>query len=401
MNIPLIDLKRQYASISETADKAVLDVLHSGQYILGDHVKKLEEEFKELSGAKYSVSCGNGTDAIVIALQALGVGPGDEVITTPYTFFATAEAISIVGAVPVFVDVEEDTYNIDPSKIEDAITEKTKVIEVVPIFGNPVKMDEIMKIAKKHDLKVVEDAAQAILAERNGKKSGEVADITTFSFFPTKNLGACGDAGMITTNDKELYTICRALRVHGSGEDGQRAFASLNNTGEEIIEEENSDNTIYNPLKYYNYLIGHNSRTDEIQAAIIREKMKKIDEWTNARIENANFYTEHLKETPLVTPTVTDNGKHVYHLYILQSEERDDLVKFLANKGIATGVYYPVPMHLQKVFTEGPFKLGYKTGDMPVAEYLSERTFAIPMFAELTDEEKEYIVESIKEFYHE
>jgi len=264
----------------------------------------------------------------------------------------------------------------------------------VHIFGQPCDMDPINEIAKKYNLKVIEDACQAIGSEYKGKMIGTLSDIACFSFFPTKNLGCAGDGGMIVTNDDELATICRALRTHGSGVNGQKAYNIINNIKEDNVEDNGADNTVYNPLKYYNYLIGQNSRLDEIQAAILRVKLRKLDDWNNARREIAQYYNEQLKDIELVTPFEADNVKHVYHLYILQSEKRTELVNHLKEKGIATGVYYPIPLHLQKAYKE----LGYKDGDLPNAEYLSQRTFAIPMFPELTDEEKEYIVEIIKKF---
>lgn len=394
MKIPLINLKKQYETIKSEVDKNVSEVLSSAQYIMGNNVKEFEKEFSEYLGAKHSISVGNGTDALVIALKALGIGEGDEVITTPFTFFASAESISFVGATPVFVDVELDTFNIDPEKIEEKITDKTKAIMPVHIFGQPCNMDPINEIAEKYNLKVIEDACQAIGSEYKGKMAGVLSDIACFSFFPTKNLGCAGDGGMIVTNDDDLATICRALRAHGSGADGNRAFNLMNNIDEDATEEEGADNTVYNPLKYYNYLIGQNSRLDEIQASILRVKLKELDKWNNARRENAKFYNKRLQDTNLVTPIEDDDMKHVYHLYILQSEKRTELVNYLKEKGIATGVYYPIPLHLQKAYKD----LGYKEGDLPNAEYLSHRTFAIPMFAELTDEEKDYIVKNIKKF---
>ena len=270
LQIPLMNLKKQYASIKEEADKKVLEVLSAAQYIMGENVKEFEKEISEYLGVKHSISVGNGTDALIIALKALGIEEGDEVITTPFTFFATAESISFVGATPVFVDVDINTYNIDPAKIEERITEKTKAIMPVHIFGQPCDMDSINEIAKKHNLKVIEDACQAIGSEYKGQKIGTLSDIACFSFFPTKNLGCAGDGGMIVTNDDELATICRALKTHGSGANGQKAYNIINNIEEETEEDKGTDNTVYNPLKYYNYLIGQNSRLDEIQAAILR-----------------------------------------------------------------------------------------------------------------------------------
>lgn len=389
-----MNLKKQYATIKEEADKKVLEVLSSAQYIMGENVKEFEKEISEYLGIKHSISVGNGTDALVIALKALGIEEGDEVITTPFTFFATAESISFVGATPVFVDVDINTYNIDPAKIEERITEKTKAIMPVHIFGQPCDMDSINEIAKKHNLKVIEDACQAIGSEYKGQKIGTLSDIACFSFFPTKNLGCAGDGGMIVTNDDELATICRALKTHGSGVNGQKAYNIINNIEEDTAEDNATDNTVYNPLKYYNYLIGQNSRLDEIQAAILRVKLRKLDDWNDSRREHARFYNEQLKDTELVTPFEAKNVKHIYHLYILQSENRTELINYLKEKGIATGIYYPIPLHLQKAYKF----LGYKEGDLPNAEYLSHRTFAIPMFAELTDEEKEYIVDTLKGF---
>jgi dTDP-4-amino-4,6-dideoxygalactose transaminase len=391
MNIPLVDLKAQYKLVEEKAGKAVMEVLSSANYIMGREVLEFEREFAEYIGVKHAISVGNGTDALVLALMAAGVGKGDEVITTPFTFFSTAESISSVGAIPVFVDVEKDTYNIDPSKIEEKITEKTKAIMPVHIFGQAAKMDEIMAIAKKHNLKVIEDAAQAVGSEYKGEKAGSIGDVGCFSFFPTKNLGCAGDGGIITTSDDNIATILRALRTHGSGENGQKAYNLLNNISEEIKTAEGHDDTVYNPLKYYNYLIGFNTRLDAIQAAILRVKLPKIDEWNEKRRKNAREYDEKLKDTALTLPVSIPESKSVYNMYVVQAENREEVINKLKDKGISTGVYYPVPIHLQKAYTE----LEYKEGDMPVAEYLSHRTFAIPIFPELSSEQKEYIIDNL------
>jgi dTDP-4-amino-4,6-dideoxygalactose transaminase len=393
MNIPLVDLKAQYKVVEEKIIKAVNDVLSSASYIMGKDVMEFEKEFAEYIGVKHAISVGNGTDALVLALMACGIGEGDEVITTPFTFFSTAESISAVGATPVFVDVESDTYNIDPLKIEEKITEKTKAIMPVHIFGQSAKMDEIMAIAKKYNLKVIEDAAQAVGAEYKEQKAGSIGDVGCFSFFPTKNLGCAGDGGIITTSDDNIATIVRALRTHGSGENGQRAYNLLNNINEEVNTSVGHDDTVYNPLKYYNYLIGFNTRLDTIQAAILRIKLSHIDKWNEQRRENAKMYDEKLKDTALTLPIIVAESKSVYNMYVVQSENREEIINILKEKGISTGVYYPVPMHLQKVYKG----LGYKEGDMPVAEYLSHRTFAIPIFPELSREQKEYIVDIVKE----
>ncbi|KPU27367.1 Pleiotropic regulatory protein [Caloranaerobacter sp. TR13] len=394
MQIPLIDLKKQYEIIKNDANQNVLEILSAANYIMGENVKQFEKEMCRYLGSKNAISVGNGTDALVIALKALGIGQGDEVITSPFTFFATAESISAVGATPVFVDVRLNTFNIDPSKIEEKITSKTKAIMPVHIFGQPADMDEIMAIAKKHNLYVIEDACQAIGAEYKGKKVGTIGDIACFSFFPTKNLGCAGDGGMIVTNNENFATICKALRTHGSGVDGKKAYNLLNNIDENMEEDNCIDNTIYNPFKYYNYIIGHNSRLDEIQAAILRVKLKELDKWNDLRREHVKFYNENLKDTKFITPFEERNVKHVYHMYILQSERRADVVSYLKEKGIATGIYYPVPLHLQKAYKG----LGYELGDMPNAEYLSERTFAIPVYPELSKEQREYIVNSLVDY---
>jgi len=393
MNIPLVDLKAQYKLVEEKAGKAVMEVLSSANYIMGKEVIEFEKEFAEYIDVKHAISVGNGTDALVLALMACGIGDGDEVITTPFTFFSTAESISLVGANPVFVDVEKETYNIDPLKIEEKITEKTKAIMVVHIFGQAAKMDEIMTIAKKHNLKVIEDAAQAVGAEYKGKKVGAIGDVGCFSFFPTKNLGCAGDGGIITTSDDNIATIARALRTHGSGENGQRAYNLLNKVNEEIKISEGHDDTVYNPLKYYNYLIGFNTRLDAVQAAILRVKLPNIENWNEKRRENAKLYDEKLKDTALTLPFSIPESKSVYNMYVVQSENREEIINKLKERGISTGVYYPVPIHLQKAYE----KLGHKEGDMVVAEYLSHRTFAIPVFPELSMEQKEYIVDMIKD----
>lgn len=393
MNIPLVDLKAQYKEIEKEVVEAVSRVLSSASYIMGNEVLEFEKEFAEYIGVKHAISVGNGTDALVIALIASGIGEGDEVITTPFTFFSTAESISFVGAIPVFVDVEKYTYNIDPSKIEEKITKKTKAIMPVHIFGQPTKMDEIRKIAKKHNLKIIEDAAQAVGAEYKGKKVGTIGDVGCFSFFPTKNLGCAGDGGIITTSDDDIATIARALRTHGSGENGQKAYNLLNEISENIKSSEEHDDTVYNPLKYYNYLIGFNSRLDTIQAAILRIKLHSIDNWNEARRKNAKTYDEKLKGTDLTLPVIISEGKSAYNMYVVQAENREEVINKLKEKGVNTGVYYPVPMHLQKVYKN----LEYKEGDLPVAEYLSHRTFAIPIFPELSLEQKDYIIDVLKD----
>ena len=379
MNIPLIDLKAQYESLADKLNEATLGILSSANYIMGKTVLDFEKEFANYIGVKHAISVGNGTDALVLALKSIGIGQGDEVITTPFTFFATDEAISAVGGTPVFVDVNKDTFNIDTTKIEEKITSKTKAIMPVHIFGQSADMDEINEIAKKHNLMVIEDACQAIGGKYKGRKIGTLGDVACFSFFPTKNLGCAGDGGMIVTDNDEIATIARALRTHGSGENGQKAYNLLNNIEEEVQKaDEGANDTVYNSLKYYNYLIGYNTRLDAIQAAILDVKIKEIDKWNAKRREIVKVYNEALQNNDLVTPVAKDYNEHVYHMYILQSENREEVLQKLKEAGIATGVYYPVPLHLQKVYKN----LGYKEGDMPVAEYLSHRTFAIPVYPE-------------------
>ncbi|MDD3429095.1 MAG: DegT/DnrJ/EryC1/StrS family aminotransferase, partial [Oscillospiraceae bacterium] len=264
MRVPLLDLQRQYANVKEDADAALLNAFNGANYIMGANVKAFEQEFANYIGTKHCITVGNGTDALVIILKAYGIGAGDEVITTPYTFFSTAEAISCVGATPVFVDVHRDTCNIDEALIEPAITPRTKAIMPVHIFGACAEMDSINAIAKKHNLVVIEDACQAAGGSYKGKMAGNLGDASCFSFFPTKNLGCGGDGGCICTNDDNIALICRALKAHGSGENGQKAYNLLNNITEEVTADTCTDNTVYNPLKYYNYLIGHNSRLDEV-----------------------------------------------------------------------------------------------------------------------------------------
>lgn len=391
MNIPLIDLKRQMKALEKELTPKVLEVLYDTSYIMGKNVLSFEKEFAAYIGAEHAVSVANGTEGLVLALKALGIGQGDEVITTPFTFFATAESIAQVGAVPVFVDVKIDSFNMDPAKIEEKITDRTKAILPVHIFGTCADMDSICAVAKKHGLFVIEDACQAAGASYKGKKAGSMGDIGVFSFFPTKNLGSAGDGGMLVTHDESLAVRMKAYRMHGSGENGQRAYNDMHGIQEEVKADTSKDNTVYNPLKYYNYLIGHNSRLDEIQAAILRVKLPRLDEWNDRRRTLAKRYNDALEDVLTVPRYKTDEGA-IYHLYIVQSEERDKMTKKLGEKGIATGVYYPVPLHLQKAFGD----LGYRKGDLPVGEYLSERTFALPMFPEMTEEEQDYIIESVR-----
>lgn len=392
MNIPLLNLKRQYTYLKDDIEKVILNILESGAYINGPYTKELESKLAKYLNVKHVIGVANGTDALVIALEALGIKEGDEVITTPFTFFATAEAISVVGAKPVFVDVSLDDFNIDVNKIEKAITERTKAIMPVHIFGTPADMDKINEIAKKHNLYVIEDACQAIGAKYRDKTVGGLGDVACFSFFPTKNLGTYGDGGLITTNSDEIASICRALKAHGSGVNGEIAFNLLNNIKEEVEEDKCTNDTVYNPKKYYNYLIGHNSRLDEIHAGILSVKLDYLDRWNNQRIENAKYFDENLKDTDLKLMKLDEKNKNIYHMYIVQSENREELTKKLDEAGIGYGVYYPIPLHLQKVYKD----LGYKVGDLPNVEYLSTRTLAIPVDPEMTEEERKYIVEILK-----
>jgi dTDP-4-amino-4,6-dideoxygalactose transaminase len=290
---------------------------------------------------------------------------GDEVITTPFTFFATSEVISLLKAKPVFVDIDSKTFNIDPDKIEDAITTKTKAVIPVHLFGQMAEMDDIEYLAEKYDLYIIEDACQAIGAEYKGRRAGSIGDTGCFSFFPTKNLGAFGDGGLITTNDEKLYEKIKLLRVHGSRK------------------------------KYYHELIGHNSRLDEIQAAILRVKLKYLDNWIERRIEIAKIYSEGLKDLDVTVPEVKPYLRHVYHQYVIRTKHRDELQEYLSNKGIGTAIYYPLPLHLQECYKD----LGYREGDLPEAEKASKEVIALPMWPELTNEEVNYIVESIREFF--
>ncbi|SHE96344.1 dTDP-4-amino-4,6-dideoxygalactose transaminase [Seinonella peptonophila] len=365
-SISLLDLKAQFETIREDIQAAAMRVLESGAYIMGSEVKALEEEVAAFCGVKHAIGVGNGTDALLLALKAQGIGAGDEVITTPFTFFATAEVIAELGATPVFVDIDPKTYNIDVKKIEAKITAKTKAIIPVHIFGQPADMDQIMEIAEKHHLFVLEDAAQAMGSTYQDKRIGNLGHAATFSFFPTKNLGGYGDGGMIVTNDDQLADTIRILRVHGSY-----------------------------PKKYYHNMLGYNSRLDALQAAMLRVKLPYLDQWNDARRQRAERYNQLLADTPLVTPFAAEQRKHIYHLYIVQAEERDELMAYLKEQGVSTGIYYPLPLHLQEVFKH----LEYAEGSMPHAERAALRTFAIPLYPELSFDVMEQVANAIKTFY--
>jgi len=351
-NVPFLDLKAQYQSIKEEVNDAILSVVESCAYAKGPAVRQFQKNFAQYCETKYAVGVANGTDAIYLALRAVGVGPGDEVITTPDTFIATTEAITQAGAKIVFVDIDPKTYNIDVSKIEEKITPKTKAIIPVHLFGQPADMEPILEIAKKHNLKVVEDAAQAHGARLNGRRVGTFGDIACFSFYPGKNLGAYGDGGAVVTNNEEIATQVEKIADHGSLK------------------------------KYIHEEEGVNSRLDSIQAAVLDVKLKYLDQWNESRRKNAYIYNELLKTADgIITPVELENCQPVYHLYVIQVNDRDGLQQKLSAAGIASGIHYPYPLHLTPAYQY----LGLKRGDFPEAELCAERFLSLPMYAELTE----------------
>jgi dTDP-4-amino-4,6-dideoxygalactose transaminase len=363
MPVPMVDLKIQYDAIRDEINNAVLGVLQSTHFILGNHGKALEEEVARYHKVKHAVAVASGTDALHLALLAAGIKRGDEVITTPFTFIATAEAISYVGAVPVFVDIRPDTLNMDVTKIEAAITKRTKAIIPVHLYGHPVDMDELMKIARKHGLRVVEDCAQSFGAEFNGIKTGAFGDMGCFSFFPSKNLGCYGDGGMVITDDTKLAEHLLSLRNHGSH------------------------------VRYYHDEIGFNSRLDEIQAAILRVKFTHIDEYNAKRNASAAVYAKYLSVPEIQLPTELPGAKHVFHQYTVRVNNRD-VVKQKLDEGKVTSsmIYYPVPLHLQTAYSD----LGMKPGGLPVAEQAAREVLSLPMYPELTEVQIKQVADAVK-----
>jgi dTDP-4-amino-4,6-dideoxygalactose transaminase len=362
--IPVLDLKAQYQSIKDEIDAAVLGVMASGYFVLGPNVKALEAEVAEYVGCRYGVGVASGTDALRLSLAALGIGPGDEVITTPFTFVATANTISHSGARPVFVDIDPRTFNITPAQIEAAVTERTKAILPVHLYGQPAEMDAIMDIARRHNLYVVEDCAQAIGAKVDGRRVASFSDVACFSFYPTKNLGAYGDGGMVTTNNPEIAERIDVLRRQGG------------------------------KVKYYHEVLGFNSRLDEVQAALLRVKLRHLDGWQAKRRRVAARYDGLLGTLGVAIPFVRPGVTHVYHQYTVRVSRRDELHQFLKDRGIGTMIYYPLPLHLQKLYQD----LGYAEGSLPVSEQAAREVLSLPMYPELTDEQIQTVMEAIGEF---
>ncbi|MDO4811180.1 MAG: DegT/DnrJ/EryC1/StrS family aminotransferase [Eubacteriales bacterium] len=386
--IQLMNVQRQHETYAEEYEEAVLSVLRSGKYIGGEEVEAFEREFAAYHGAKHGISCGNGTDAIVLALRALEIGAGDEVITVPFTFFATAESVAAVGATPVFVDVDED-YCINADLIEEKITPKTKAILPVHFYGNCADMDKIKAIARKHSLAVICDCAQAAGTKYKGSRKGILGDISCFSFFPTKNLGCDGDGGMVLTDDEALAKACRSYKVHGSGADGFVTF-------KDRLAKQNTalpENVPMGTSKYYNYLIGYNTRLDAVQAALLRKKLTHLDEFVAGRRKNAALYNEALKGAGYILHPQREYSENSYYLYVLGHDNAAEIMEKLHAKGVPCGTYYPVPLHLQGAF----WHLGYTEGSIPNSEKFSKTTFAIPVFPELTDEERDYIIAALLE----
>jgi dTDP-4-amino-4,6-dideoxygalactose transaminase len=354
MSVLFFDLKLQHATLADELKAAVNRVIDSGVYILGAEVEALENEIAAYSGCQFGIGISSGTDALIVALLALDIRPGDEVITTPFSFFATASTIARIGAKPVFVDIEPDSYNLDPAKIEAAITPRTKAIMPVHLYGQMAEMDAIMDIAKQHNLSVIEDAAQAIGAEYKGRRAGSIGDFGSFSFYPSKNLGGIGDAGMLVTNDEKLATRAKSLRNHGSN------------------------------VRYYHQELGGNFRLDAIQAAALRVKLKHLDEWTAARQHNAELYRTLCSATSgassVSLPVEQPNRRHIYNQFVIRTAKRETLIKDLKSREIGSEIYYPLPLHLQECFAD----LGYQAGDFPVTESAAREVLALPIFPELT-----------------
>jgi dTDP-4-amino-4,6-dideoxygalactose transaminase len=359
--IPMVDLKRQYHNLKKEIDAAVSDVLEQTRFILGPNVSALEEEIAAYHDLPYAIGVANGTDALLLALRACGIEAGDEVITTTFTFIATAEVIAILKAKPVFVDICPDTYNLDCNKIAEKITAKTKAIIPVHLFGHPADMQPIMEIAAKFNLKVIEDCAQAFGAKYNGAKVGTIGDVGCFSFFPSKNLAGYGDGGMVITKNEEIAQKIKILRNHGSGK------------------------------RYYHQEIGYNSRLDEIQAAIIRVKLRQIDKFNEARRQNAAAYRAAITRKDIILPVVTPGCEHVYHQFTIRAKNRDILAGALQKKDIASAVYYPVPLHQQEVF----LKLGNVPVQLPQSERCAQEVLSLPMFPELDREEIRLVADVI------
>lgn len=399
MKIPFFNLERQYGALQGEIEPAATQCLRSCAFIEGPAVKALEAQLAEYLHVKHAITCGNGTDALKLALRALGVTPGDEVITTPFTFFASAEAIAAVGAVPVFVDIDPVTLNLDPEKIEAAITPRTRAIMPVHIFGVPADMDAINAIAASRGLKVVEDACQAIGAQYRGKMAGALADAGCFSFYPTKNLAAFGDGGMISTDSDEVAIACRALKAHGAGKLGAQAAAILGMPADDgELSAKGQGDSLYDPFKYFNYMIGENSRLDSVQAAVLSVKLKHLDAFTQNRTAIAARYAQGLSGTPLrLPPMELAYGKQCWHQYCVLAPDKEALTAYLGARQIGTGAFYPVPLHLQKAFTY----LGYTPGSLLVAERVCRQSVCLPIFPELTPEEQSYIIDAICAFYRE
>lgn len=364
MQVPFLDLKAQYAQIKDQVIPALEDVMEHTAFAGGSFVSQFEQNFAQYCDCKHAIGVGNGTEALWVALLAMDIKAGDEVITAANTFIATAEAISFTGATPVFVDVEEHSYNLDPAQIEAAITDKTKAIIPVHLYGQIANIDPILAIAKKHGLRVLEDASQAHGAKAQNRLAGSIADAGCFSFYPGKNLGAYGEAGAVTTNDDELAATMRRFRDHGQAQ------------------------------KYYHDVVGWNARMDGFQGAVLDVKLKYLAAWTAARQAHAAQYNSLLAANPKIqTPKVSDGHEHVYHIYAIRVQERDAVMQALADRGIASGIHYPIPLHLQKAYAH----LGYQAGQFPIAERCAAEQISLPMYAELSEAQIAYVAEQLNE----
>ena len=364
MTVPLLDLKAQYADIRRDVDDAVRRVMESARFIGGPEVAALEEEVARYSQCAHGVGCASGTDALLLSLRALGVGPGDEVVTSAYSFFASAGVVANVGATPVFVDIDPRTYNLDPPRLEAAVTPRTKAVIAVDLYGQCCDLAAVRSVCDKHHVWLIEDAAQAIGSEWEGKRAGSIADFGCFSFFPSKNLGGAGDGGMIVSQAPERADRARLLREHGARP------------------------------KYHHTLVGTNSRLDALQAAILRVKLRHLDRWSEARARNAALYNQLFEGSRVGRPFHDPRTRHIYNQYVVRLQKRDEVRQHLADRGIGSEIYYPVPLHVQKCFA----MLGYKPGDMPNAEAAAQETLALPIYPELTEDQIRYVAATVRDF---